>query len=600
MNALGVFFESLHFLRPQWGWALLLLPLLGWSWLRRRRRRNVWRRTVDAHLLPHLLARGGKDTLAGMWLAALGYAIAVAALAGPSWRQEQQPLWQSRMPLVIALDLSSSIAAGDLPPSRLLQARAKLATLLRQRAGGEIALVAYAGEAYTVAPLTDDVANVALFLDALSPEVMPVPGQRADLAIDWAVRLLQQGNFKRGDILLLSDHADADAQRAAARAASLGYRVSALGLGTARGAAYRDAQGGIGQARLDAGSLRALAGAGGGGYAALAPTDTDLQALGVLRPQQQQDAATDGERSGRVWLDQGYWLLLPLLALALLAFRRHAGAAVLVLLLGPLAVPPPAHAQTAAPALGGDLWRRADQVRQQRLDAGVQAYRKGDYAAAQQQFEGIDSDQGWYNLGNALARQGRYDEAIAAYDKALKQHPDMADARANRAAVDAARKRQSSAKNDRPGQQNQGQQQQGSKGQPQSGSGQSPQGDKPGQPAQPPPSPSPQGQAPGQDKNPSSSSQSPPTQAPPKPGDAQSQQQADAAQRRQMQQAMAQQGAAGKPAAERAAAAAAETPQQREQRQAVEAWLRRVPDDPGNLLRAKFKLEHERRQREDP
>ena len=201
MNAVLGFLEALHLLRPQWLWALLLLPLLGWSWLRRRRRRNVWRRAVDAHLLPHLLAKeDGRQSLSGLWLAALGYVLAVVALSGPSWRQEQQQLWQSRTPLVIALDLSPRIEAGDLPPSRLLQARAKLATLLRERAGGEVALLAYAGEPYTVAPLTDDAANVALFLDALSPQVMPVPGQRGDLAIDWAAQLLRQAGFTRGDI----------------------------------------------------------------------------------------------------------------------------------------------------------------------------------------------------------------------------------------------------------------------------------------------------------------------------------------------------------------------------------------------------------------
>ncbi|WP_369936660.1 vWA domain-containing protein [Xanthomonas tesorieronis] len=602
MNAVLGFLEALHLLRPQWLWALTLLPLLGWSWLRRRRRRNVWRHAVDAHLLPHLLAKeDGRRSLSGMWLAALGYVLAVVALSGPSWRQEQQPLWQSRTPLVIALDLSPRIEAGDLPPSRLLQARAKLATLLRERAGGEVALLAYAGEPYTVAPLTDDAANVALFLDALSPQVMPAPGQRTDLAIDWAAQLLRQAGFTRGDILLLSDQADAQAQQAAARAAGQGYRVSVLGLGTAQGAAYRDSQGGVGHAQLDAGSLQALASAGNGRYAALTPTDADLRGLGVLQPAQQEDATAAGERSGKVWLDQGYWLLPPLLLLALFAFRRRGGAALLLVALLPLAMPQPAHA-AAAEAASGDWWRRPDQVRQQRLDAGVQAYRKGDFAAAQQQFQGVDSDQGWYNLGNALARQGRYDEAIDAYDKALRQHPQMADAIANRAAVDAARKRQSGQNNaaqNKPGQQGKQQSQQNQKGQSQPGAGGAPKGQDPSQAKAPADA---QGQ-PGQ-KNAQSQAGSKEKDAtppgPPKPGDAQAQQQADAAQRQQMQQAMAQQGAAGKQADARAAAAAAETPQQREQRQAVEAWLRRVPDDPGNLLRAKFKLEHERRQREGP
>ena len=192
-----------------------------------------------------------------------------------------------------------------MPPSRLLQARAKLATLLRERAGGQVALVAYADEAFTVAPLTDDAANVALFLDALEPGVMPVDGQRADRAIAWSARLLQQAGFEHGDILVLSDHAGAAADAAARTASRQGFHVSALGLGTASGAPYRDGEGRILHAQLDAGSLRALATAGGGDYRALATDDSDLRALGVLDPGEAGASAQRGEK-GLAWQDGGY------------------------------------------------------------------------------------------------------------------------------------------------------------------------------------------------------------------------------------------------------------------------------------------------------
>ena len=176
--------SQLHLLRPHWLWALLALPLLAWWWQRRRRRQGVWQSLVDAHLLPHLLeAHADARARLGLWLGGVAYLIAVLALAGPSWRQVEQPLWHSRTPLVIALDLSDATLAADLPPSRLAQARAKIATLLRERQGGQVGLVVYAGDAFTVAPLTDDAANIALFLDALAPDVMPLPGQRSDRAV---------------------------------------------------------------------------------------------------------------------------------------------------------------------------------------------------------------------------------------------------------------------------------------------------------------------------------------------------------------------------------------------------------------------------------
>ncbi|MEO6365952.1 MAG: VWA domain-containing protein, partial [Luteimonas sp.] len=256
-------------MRPHWLWGLLAFPLMVQWWRARRRRDNVWRDVVDPHLLPHLLqGTPSRGAWSGFWLSTASFALALVALAGPAWRLGEQPLWQTKAPLVIALDLSSAITATDLPPSRLLQARAKIATLLRERAGGQVGLVAFAGDAFTVAPLTDDAANVALFLDALAPDVMPVDGGRADRGIEISAMLLRQAGFDHGDIVVLSDHADGDARDAAATALAAGYRVSALGLGTPAGAAYRKPGGSIAQAHLDAGSLRTMSGAGGGAYAA--------------------------------------------------------------------------------------------------------------------------------------------------------------------------------------------------------------------------------------------------------------------------------------------------------------------------------------------
>ncbi|MGV8960965.1 MAG: tetratricopeptide repeat protein [Stenotrophomonas sp.] len=586
---MNLFWESLHFLRPHALWLLLLVPLsvgLGWY---RQRRHNVWSQTVDAHLLRHLLAGTTRRSWLGLGVPALGITLAVLALAGPSWRQLEQPLWHSQAPLVAVLDLSSSISATDLQPSRLLQARAKLATLLRQRQGGEMALVVYAGEAFTVAPLTADAANVALFLDALAPEVIPVDGQRTDLALAWASTLLQQAGMRQGDILLMSAHGDAAARAAAAQAAGSGYRVSVLGLGTPTGAAYRDRSGQIQQTRLDEASLQSLAAAGNGRYARLSVGDADLQALGVLQPRAQESSVGDAQ-TGRVWRDEGYWLLPPLMLLALLAFRRRGGLAAMLMVacLLPLSLP--------AQAAESTLWQRPDQIRQQRLAAGVAAYRQGDFGAAQQRFEGVDSDQGWYNLGNALARQGKYDEAIDAYDRALRHQPGMADAIANRAAVEAARKRK---------QQDQKQGQQDGKQDGQKGAPNSPQDG--GKPATDSSSSGKDGHQSSSQKPPekpatesesaSDKSKPDPAQSADKPQgeDAKAQQQADQAQRERMQQALQQQPAA---TAEGKQTQPAQSAEERERRQAIEAWMRRVPDEPGNLLKTKFQLEYERRKRE--
>jgi Ca-activated chloride channel family protein len=582
---MNVDWHALHFLRPHWLWALAALPLLAWAWRIQRQRRSAWKGHVDAHLLPHLLVGGGVGARSGLVVATLAYVLAVLALAGPSWRQAEQPLWQVKRPIVAVLDLSSRTTASDLPPSRLLQARAKLAQVLEARAGSPIALVAYADDAFTVTPLTDDTANVRLFLDDLSPDVMPMDGQRADRGIAWAARLLTQADARGGDILLLTDRADSAAIAAAAAARLQGYRVSALGLGTTSGAAYRGSEGVIGRAALDATSLRGLASAGGGGYHALTADGGDLAGLGLRSPESAGETVTS-TGGGKAWRDEGYWLLIPLMALALLAFRRGAA----LVLVGALWLP----MSPSVSAAGIDWWQRSDQAEHARVVRGADAYRQGDFAAAEQAFTGIDSAEGWYNLGNALAKQQRYDDAVAAYDRALRARPGMPDAVANRAAVDAARKR--------PPSSGEGQGTSGEQGEGKNSSGSS------------------QGQAksdPGKQKNasPSSGDSKPPSRdpasaqaqgkpAPPdKPAssqaDAATQSAADAAHRERMRAAIAggKEQRAGNEAQGKQAAQA-ETAEQRERRQAVDAWLKRVPDEPGSLLKAKFQIEQERRQRE--
>ncbi|HET8819654.1 MAG TPA: VWA domain-containing protein [Xanthomonadaceae bacterium] len=586
-------FSDLHLLRPQWLLALLALPLLGWWWHRRRVRASAWRDAVDPHLLPHLLDAGaGRRGRATLVAAASAYVLAVLALAGPSWQQVSQPAWRAPAPLVVALDLSDAVLAADLPPSRLLQARAKIAALLEARTGGQVGLVAYAGDAFTVAPLTDDAANVALFLDALEPSVMPVGGQRADRAIEWSARLLRQAGFDRGDILLLTDHADPPAIAAATAAHAAGYDVSALGLGTPAGSAYRGPAGGIEHARLDASSLRALAAAGGGGYQTLARDLSDLRALGVLDPRLAGVEREEGDARGRQWLDGGFWLLPLLMFVALLAFRRG-GAVAAVLLLAWLPMRPAAAFDFA------DLWSRPDQQRHAQLMRGAEAYRAGEFEQAARAWEELPTADAQYNLGNALAKAGKYREAIDAYDRALSREPGMADAIANRAAVQALLDRMP------PGSDGEGDDEGDDPGDP-SGEGAQGEGD-PGS-GEGAPSAGAEGDgepAPGDHRAPPRRTGDPGDPddatdgAPPgtEPADEQAQAAADAAQRERMAQAMQarEDGAEHREAGPGKVAEPGETDAERERRIANQAWLQRVPDDPGGLLRRKFALEYQRR-----
>ena len=569
--------NALQFLRPEWLWLLAALLPLAW-WLRRRAAHATpWRDEVDPHLLDRLI-EPSRDARAGVraWLALPALALAIVALAGPSWTRAEQPLWQTRAPLVVALDLSGAIRAEDLPPSRLARARAKLELLLQQRRGGEVGLLVFDQDAYVVAPLTDDTANVALFLGALSPDIMPLALEargpsHAGPAIEHAVELLRQAGFAHGDILVMSDHADAAALEAASHAAGAGYRISAIGLGTAAGAAWRDARGTIRQARLDGASLRAMAQAGGGGYAPLAADGQDLASLGLLDPRASGVLAGGSERS-LAWQDQGYWLLLPLLLLAPFGFRRGSTLAVLLV----CALLPWRPAQAAA----GDWWLREDQQVHAQMERGRDAYRAGQFDEAADAWRGLPGADAAYNRGNALAKQGLYQQAVAAYDEALRRQPGMEDAIANRQAVLAAMKRKSPGDGQRPGDREGEGEQQGEAGDRQ-GEGAAESRDRQQGQGQ-------QQREPQRDGEQDANGNGEPAEAPPDPAQ---QAAADAAQRERMQRALQ----SGRDAQ---AAAPEETTEQREQRLANEAWLRRVPDDPGGLLRERFRLEQLRRERQ--
>ena len=568
--------QALHWLRPEWLWGLLAVPAAAWLAWRLRNGRDPWAGVIDPVLRPHVLEDGG--TIAGgrwspLWAAALATCL-VLALAGPSWHRSEVPLQQLKSSLVIAVDLSSASKAEDVAPSRLLLMRAKLQQWLKARPDGQVALVAFARDAYAVTPLTDDPANVALFINDLSPDVMPEDGQNADRAIRRAQDLLQQAGDSQGDIVLMTDHADAAAVRAAAAARSDGFRVSALGVGSASGRPVRDAAGDVSMVRLDLASLAAMATAGGGRAVAMQATTGDIAQLGVDAP-----AATDAGgnahgHAGSQWQDDGAWLLIPLLLLLLPAFRRGGAlAAMLFVAIGCAAIPQTGHA--------GDLWRRADQQAYDHMQSGQNAYRKGDFARAESEFAKVGSADAAYNRGNALARLGKYPEAVQAYDQALRRDPAMADAKANREAVLKAMKQpppngqsqQGNSQQQKSDQQNGSQQQGGQQSSKSQQNGQQQNG---------------QPQQNGQQKNGQQ-------QGSPKPEDRAGQEAADAAQRERMREAAKQQGKDDARGQQSGAGSQPETAAERERRQQVDAWLRRIPDDPGALLRSKFQLERARR-----
>jgi len=676
--------EAFHFIRPLW--LLALLPLMPLAWRAcRPGGDNPWRRIVDARLLPLLMI--GQPVVKGsrhmLWLVGAGWLIATLALADPTWQRKPQPVFQTNAARVVVLDLSSSMNASDLKPSRLARARYKIADVLSLGAEGQTGLVAYAGDAFTVTPLTRDANTIRAQLDALAPDLMPSDGSRADLGLLKAEELLRHAGASTGQVLLIADGVAPDAlaatERAAGRLKDDGYRVSVLGVGTeaggpvpdAQGSLARDAQGQVVMARTDTAALRAVARAGGG--VDLSVND-GIDALRGWVDTHAASKAAGTERSdltAQGWKEEGPLLALLLLPLAALAFRRNW---LLSALLLPMLMIQPHDAMAST---WGDLWQRPDQQAARSLSAGDYAkaaqlatdagrrgsaqYKRGNYQLALDDFSRAPGAEADYNRGNALARLGRYPDAISAYDKALKGDPGNDDARVNKAAVEALLKQQQKeqeknqgGKDQQPSDQEKSSQQgSSSKSEAQqNGSGQSDgksssTGQKQGQSSSsatpgggsqdaqgntsgqtPPPARANAGPADSRGKEPASGASqkgsSPGAMAgrdsePKNAADASGSSQkkpgnefADAAKQLAAQGSKGgsngseQAASGGNPAADgpsagakprqgAADASSSAQPLPSEEQLAAEQWLRRIPDDPGGLLRRKFLYQYRRR-----
>ncbi|MGB5425258.1 MAG: VWA domain-containing protein [Gammaproteobacteria bacterium] len=618
--------ESFHFQQPEWLLALLPLMLLLWLLRQSGESSSAWRKVCDARLLPYLLdTQGNSRSRLPLWLLALGGLLAVIALADPVWEQQQQPVYRNEASRVVVLDLSNSMLSPDLEPSRLVRARYKVSDILKQSMDGQTGLVVFAGDAFTVAPLTHDTDTIEALLSPLQPALMPVQGSRVDLGLLQAANLMQQAGIQRGDILLLTD--GFDGQRAidtAARVYKDGYRVSVLGVGTdtgapvptGRGGYLRDQQGDIVLPALDQAALRQLATAGGGAYTAISSGDHDVR---FLLSKMTTQAAERTEQAGMhtdKWQSNGPWLAVLLLPLAALAFRRGWLLVLLILLGGTVSAPQPAM------ALGwNDLWLRPDQQAARALQAGepeqaaqlardpalrgTAEYQAGNYEAAQQAFATQADADADYNQGNALAQLQRYEEALAAYEQALEKQPQMADALHNKAEIERLlqqqreqeQEQQQSESGDNADNQ-QGQQDQaagdsqqdgqndtgeqgsdGSQAEQQNDAGE--QGDEERNDA-----PQDVDSAAGEQQEAESED---PTEEAQQSADAQDADDAEA------DSSSAQQsGEEAEQAAEQQAAASAE-PLDSEEQRAAEQWLRRIPDDPGGLLQRKFLYQYKQR-----
>lgn len=443
--------SAFHFLRPWW---LLLFPFAVILYVMHSFREDIrarWKKVIAPDLLDHLIVkRPSRWTVRPIHMISLGLVLSSLALAGPTWRREKPPFTEDKAPLVIALDLSQTMDAIDIDPTRLERAKLKIRDLLGLRNGARTALFVYAGSAHIVVPLTADDKLFSMYLDALSTSLMPKAGKDTTKAIASIHDFLSDEEVP-GTLLIVTDGIEPKAQPALRRFLADGKdSIVVLGVGTSRGAPIRAAgnhfvENSSGQrifSKLDVDALKSLSATG---IPATTVTLDDSDVQWIQRHVQNHLKTAQEKNAQTRWMDAGYWLVLPIAALAALWFRKGwtvqwSGAFAIFLLF-----PHPTAEGISRRFL--DLWLTPDQQGRYYFQKGIYPAaaahfenpmwkgiafaRAADYASALDQFAASDSAEAWYNQGNALAHLHKFQDAVHAYEQALLRRPGWRDAEVN-------------------------------------------------------------------------------------------------------------------------------------------------------------------------
>ncbi len=573
-------FQDFHFLRPWWLLALLPVLIFIIAMWRINSVVTAWDKAIDKSLLPFLLDRSKNAAQrTPLVLLLCAWIFSILAMAGPVWQQLPQPVQQREDALVVVLDLSLSMFAPDHNPSRLDLAKRKLRDILALRDEGQTALVVYAGDAHTVTPLTDDVVTIDALVSSLSPNIMPLFGSNPMAAIDMAIGLLNDLETSRGKILLMTDGISGFDQELllTEQIQETAYELLVMGIGTEEGAPIRtsdgsfltDENGSIVIPRLNKNVLQSLANRVNGRYHDIQLSDADLAFLLTDVNLLEEEQLSDVEEEFDVWNEVGPWLLILVLPMVAMSFRRGWLFGFFLLSTLGLALPPqPVQAQDSG--WFGSLWKTRDQ---QAAEAyanenhslaaalfessdwrGTASYRAQDYEAAIAAFSAGDGPDSHYNRGNALALAGNYQEAIAAYDITLGIEPDHADALHNKEIVEELLE-----------------QQQNEEGEQQEGESQENQSEQ-------------NSQNESEQQNDESEQQD------------QESQEGNEDQQQQQQQDQPPEEQEGSESNSEQNTPSESSNEDFEEQQALEQWLRRIEDDPGELLRRKFRYQYRQRQ----
>lgn len=647
---------QLHFLRPQWLWALIPAAVI-YGLIRSVKHRQNQATSMINDVLYNYLTQGGSQTPSTqrLWPLLLGAVLAIVAMAGPTTQKIPKPVYDIAQAKVIVMDMSLSMRATDITPDRLSRMSFKAIDLINANNGGEIGLIAYAGDAFIISPITTDGTNLNALIPGLRPEIMPEFGSEPELALEKAALMLEQAGYLNGDIIWFTDGVDYDQMPGlTSLLQSMPHRVSILSVGTPDGAPIKltngqllkDSSGAIVIPRLDNASLQTLAGITNGAFTPITADEQDIKIIMQVADTLLADATKLNTLQGDDWYELGPYLLLPVIFIVLLYSRKHWVLLLTIVLLplSGLTLQQPAFAQAMPQKSSADLpsppsseLNAVQSIRspldflppalQNNNQKGLRAFQNGDYATSQSlftdpewqaqaqyaqgeyaealaHFAQTDDALSQYNAGNSLAKLGQYDKALEAYQRANALDSDFIEAQENQAALELFlqnqppqdssqdQSKQDQDQSDEQNDQEQQDQQSQSQDNQESASDEQESQDQPSQQQQSQDEQSQQNQQQSEDQK---------EQASPEESK-DDKEQGDDQQKQQDKQQPKEPTQPDEPQESQEVQAQQQeptlTPEEQEKMQRMQALMNKVPNDPGYLLKRKMELEYQQRKRQ--
>jgi Ca-activated chloride channel family protein len=457
---------NIHFLRPIWFLALLPVVWIIWRAWQVNRKQGAWHKVIDpkfrklllgenASAEPSLNEKFGYVGLGFAWL------IVILALSGPWVKSIEVPAQKSQQGVVIVLDLSLSMLADDITPNRLERVKYRLTDLLKQYPEYATGMVAYAGSAHTISPISEDNQTLLSLLPSLNPVLMPSYGSNPLLGFELANNLFKGAQITQGHLLWITDDIEnTQVDEVVSWIKSHSYSVTVLTVGTQKGGVVqipnygllKDDKDKLIMPSLPTKRFNQLEHEAGIKWVNLKPADDDVKAL--LPPEVSASTEKAGENQKEVNhpLDIGPYFLFLLLPFVAVIFRKGVLLSLTMTLLIPvtLMTPQPSYAEPALSDFsdvfkspnqqGYDAWQAKKYEAAEALFENPQwrasaLYRQGKYKQAAKLFEHDKSINGLYNLANALTMSGDYEKAKAIYEKVLQLKPDFTEAKDNLAVV---------------------------------------------------------------------------------------------------------------------------------------------------------------------